>query len=72
MYPNPVNNKIMLNTDTIIDRIEVYNSVGKKIMIKSCNGKKLISLRVSCLQNGLYFLKVIRDKRWIVLKFNKN
>lgn len=54
-YPNPVRKSVSLNAEFNIKRIEVFNSVGRKIKVFFLPGK---ILDLSGLASGIYWIKV--------------
>ncbi len=61
VHPNPTSGKIVISTvngQIILELIEVYNSVGKKLLQSQCNSNS-IELDVSLFDNGIYFIRAI-------------
>ncbi len=63
LYPNPVNDVMTLNFDTIITNgsIEIVNIQGKIVSNTPINAKEM-TLNLSQLRTGVYFLKVASNK----------
>ncbi|QTE21635.1 leucine-rich repeat domain-containing protein [Polaribacter cellanae] len=61
LYPNPVDNILQIRntSDVKINKIEIYNLLGKKIQVVN-NPKNAID--VSLLSKGVYLLNVFTDK----------
>lgn len=55
LFPNPVNDVLMIKTSSDISGIEVFNIYGQKMDIK-CNSKTQVDL--SSLSAGTYFVKI--------------
>ncbi|WP_040278279.1 T9SS type A sorting domain-containing protein [Psychroserpens damuponensis] len=57
VYPNPVDNNIILSSknNITISKVEIFDSLGKKVYDSIQNNK---SIDLSYLNNGLYFLKI--------------
>lgn len=56
LYPNPTAN--MLNVESEgMTRVEVYNTVGQRVMTMEVNGNKT-QINTESLNNGIYFLRV--------------
>ncbi|MDD7913916.1 T9SS type A sorting domain-containing protein [Polaribacter ponticola] len=68
MYPNPTttNIQITITNDIMLRTIEIYNSIGKKVIESN---KSLIDLK--SLANGIYLVRVITDKGFINKKLIK-
>jgi Leucine-rich repeat (LRR) protein len=61
LYPNPVTNVLQIrnDSDTIINKIEIYNLLGKKIATHINPGN---SVDVAQLAKGIYIVNVFSDK----------
>lgn len=60
LYPNPATNLIYVKCSTISSvRIEIYSPTGTLLVTKNFLGQQLISLDISGLSAGMYFIKVI-------------
>ncbi|WOD43774.1 T9SS type A sorting domain-containing protein [Hwangdonia lutea] len=59
IYPNPASDVINIASNTTVDKMELYNVLGEKILQTSNSSK---ALNIEGLKSGLYILKV----------FNKN
>lgn len=70
LYPNPVTNELRIQNDELkIDRIEIYNVMGEVCQSQISNLKPQISVDVSQLPPGIYFIKVQGEKEERVAKF---
>lgn len=67
IYPNPVETSLNISTALSIDKIEIYDSNGRRI--KTTSGQKEIN--VSQFAAGMYFLKIYGEKQIINQKFIK-
>jgi len=56
IYPNPSNGKFIVESNSIINNIEVVNLVGK-VVYTSANNKNSVLVNAN-LEKGIYFLKV--------------
>jgi hypothetical protein len=69
VYPNPTTNFITVEAQNIdIQRIEVYDMVGKLLQSQTVNAKSQIGVPLSNGTAGTYFLKVYTDKGVVVRK----
>jgi len=58
LFPNPVKNSIIILSDVEkIEKIEIYDLIGNKIVEKIKIGFK-IDIDISFVQNGTYFVKI--------------
>ena len=66
LYPNPVVSKLNVNLSGIENtdnlNVELYNVIGKKIITKKVSSSNT-EINVSDLNNGIYFLRIIDNKR---------
>jgi len=72
IYPNPTTGKLQVTSGNLqIEKIEVYDVVGR--LLKSENGsqKSETVIDVSHLANGLYFIAIYSDGQKIMRKFVK-
>jgi len=73
IYPNPVCNLLYIRTlDNIqiyqIERINIYNSIGKLLISENFSTTDHIKINVSDLPAGFYFIEVISDKHKTITK----
>jgi beta-glucanase (GH16 family) len=60
VYPNPAKDNLFIKTNELIDKIEIYTTLGQSILTKTNNYK---SIHISHLESGLYFMKIYVDKK---------
>lgn len=71
LYPNPVNNELMLNSSkTEIGnlKIKIYNIEGKLLNSQNLEIEKQASINVSTLSSGIYFLNIENENGNVVVK----
>ena len=56
VYPNPTSNVLNIEGEGMTN-IEVYNTVGQRVMMQEVNGDA-VQLNTESLNNGIYFLRV--------------
>ena len=62
VYPNPASEKLTVSTkDEHIKQLYVYNALGQKVIDFEFNNFNEVTLDVSYLSNGVYFLKINDD-----------
>ena len=59
IYPNPTNGTISINTELIIDKIEVYDTLGKLMKVKLASK----NITLENLSTGVYFIKIYSDNK---------
>jgi hypothetical protein len=70
-YPNPVNDKLVLKSQSIISNVIVSDILGHKVIEENVNGfTKAIDMTI--LQSGTYFINVFTESSSNVLKVLKN
>ena len=73
VYPNPVNDRLYIETSTQIQSIEVYDIYGRIQNLRNSETQKLRnSIDVSDLNNGIYFVKINTEEGNIVKRIVKN
>ncbi|WP_178988169.1 T9SS type A sorting domain-containing protein [Winogradskyella schleiferi] len=70
LYPNPVNSALTINSKSVIDSISIYDVNGRRLRTIS-EHSDIITLNVSGLVKGLYFLEVKSGESIQTLKFIK-
>ena len=72
VYPNPVNDILYIETSTQIQSIEVYDVYGRHQVTETPSHQGDLSVDVSDLNNGIYFVKIKSEEGHIVKRFVKN
>ncbi len=71
IYPNPADEKLIIETGAEIESIIIFNLFGQEALNTTPSGNK-ITINTSSLPEGIYFIKLITDKdemlRKIVIK----
>jgi len=57
LFPNPSESKIIIDSEIILSKIEVYNTIGTTILRK-INPKGIDSINIEELASGIYFIKL--------------
>lgn len=60
IYPNPSSNFISIKTENTIDKIEMYSTIGKLVLMEE---KITKNLSVENLNSGLYLMKIYSDNK---------
>ncbi|MCA0132340.1 T9SS type A sorting domain-containing protein [Winogradskyella alexanderae] len=71
LWPNPTSNTLTVNTTTLPDRYEIYNTLGQKIKASKVVSNLDLNISVEDLKEGIYFIKLTRDNSSQVLSFVK-
>ena len=58
VYPNPARDIIYITSSVSIDRVEMYDMIGKQVLVS----KETSEVKVNHLQKGLYLLKLYSEK----------
>ncbi|WP_431135466.1 FG-GAP-like repeat-containing protein [Psychroserpens mesophilus] len=69
--PNPVKDILTIYTHEPIDKVEIFNSLGKVIMTKNSN-ESIAKIDVSKLDSGVFFMRVFINQQTKVFKVIKN
>ena len=69
IYPNPVNDRLYIETEGVIKEIVVYDIYGRRQTIG--NGEQSLDIDVSCLNSGIYFVKIKTNNGTITKRFVK-
>ena len=72
IYPNPVSDKLVIETEVNVEKVSVYNVNGQQTTV---NGQQTSStgmvIDVTNLNAGVYFVKVVTDNGEVVKRFVK-
>lgn len=61
LYPNPASDRLLIESFTEIQKIEMYNQVGQLVKFMSTKGNTL-NLKISDMKSGIYFVKVFSQE----------
>lgn len=64
MYPNPVKNELFISSENDIQKVEIYNITGQRIL--EVNNSKRIN--TSSLRNGIYMVKLTSENGGVSVK----
>ena len=70
MYPNPVSDKLVVETTETIDHLEIYNLLGALVYSDTDCATK-VEISVSDLPSGMYFVRLKTNNNTETLKFVK-
>ena len=70
VYPNPVNDRLYIETETEVKEVVVYDVYGRRQQTTD-NGQQTLSIDVANLSNGVYFVKVVTENGEVVKSFIK-
>jgi len=65
VYPNPVSDKIYIESESGIEKLVLYNFIGAKIRETEVNGEKSAILEIGKLPSWMYFLRVFDMKNQV-------
>ena len=72
IYPNPVNDRLYIETQTLTQTIEIYDVYGRIQNLSNSATQQLSnSINVDNLNSGVYFVKVVTEKGEVVKRFVK-
>lgn len=69
IYPNPVNDRLMIETSEDVKEVNIYNILG--VAVYSTNNFVQNEINVSDLSEGIYFINIKTDRGEIVKRFIK-
>ena len=69
IYPNPANDKLFIDTEADIEEVVVYDIYGRQQT--TVNGQQSLTINVSNLSNGIYFVNVKTSVGSVVKKIVK-
>ena len=70
IYPNPVSDKLTIETSEAIGFVEIYNLTGAMVVSQECNSEKA-EIDVNNLHEGIYFIRITTDAAILKRRFVK-
>lgn len=70
LYPNPVQNQLNLKSETVINKVEIYNVLGEEVFSKNIN-KNNTQINTESFRKGIYLLRVSSNGEQNIYKFVK-
>ena len=71
IYPNPVSDRLYIETDAVIEEVIVYDVFGRCKITETQSHKDTKSIDISDLNNGIYFVKIRTAEGEIVKRIVK-
>ena len=71
IYPNPVKDRLYIETESEIEEVIVYDIYGRHQVTESPSHQEMISINISNLTSGVYFIKINTAEGNIVKRFVK-
>ena len=72
VYPNPVNDKLYIETEVKIENVAIYTITGVMVGQQTTdNGQQTLTIDLSELNSGIYFIKISTDNGEIVKRIVK-
>ena len=69
LYPNPASDKLYIITEVEIEKVVVYDVYGRQQ--STDNSQQLLTIDVTNLNSGVYFIKIVTNDGEIVKTFVK-
>ena len=70
IYPNPVNDRLYIATETEVEEVAVYDMFGRQQELSAISGQQSV-INVANLNSGVYFVKVVTENGEVVKRFVK-
>ena len=71
IYPNPVSDKLYIETEVEIEEVVVYDVFGRQQVTEIPSHQGDLSIDVADLNSGVYFVKVVTENGETVQRFIK-
>ena len=62
LYPNPAKEELLIVSQSKIQRLEIFDITGRKILEQTVNGLGKIQLTITGIESGIYIVRIITDK----------
>lgn len=71
IYPNPFNNQLHIDSEVVLDKLEIYDITGKLIHEENLNQQSSVITSLDVLSSGIYFMKLRGEKSSVVKRIIK-
>ena len=72
IYPNPVNDKLYIETEVEVEKLVVYDIYGRHQVAETPSRQGDLTIDLSNLTSGVYFVKIVTDNGNVVKRIVKN
>jgi hypothetical protein len=72
IYPNPVNDRLYIEAETVIEEVVVYDVYGRRQVTETPSHQGNWTIDLSELKSGIYFVKINTEKGNIVKRIIKD
>jgi hypothetical protein len=67
IYPNPVENKLVVQNGGLIGQVSIINSIGSEVLVESTSHQESLDINLESLSEGIYIL-TFKSKEGVVRK----
>lgn len=74
LYPNPTTTTLNIkiaNTNILPETLQMYNMLGQQVVQKTISNQGDLTVDVSYLSKGMYFVRLVRERTFVTLPFIK-
>lgn len=71
IYPNPVDGSVTIECENMLN-IQIYTILGKEVMAQTTSGETSVTINLSNLPSGLYYLRIPTNNGCVIRKIVKN
>ena len=71
IYPNPVNDRLYIETESEIIEVSIFDVYGRRQVTETPSHQEVVTVEVSNLNSGVYFVKVVTNDGDVVKRFVK-
>ena len=72
VYPNPVNDKLFIETETVVEEVVVYDVYGRHQVTETPSLQGNLVIDLTNLNSGVYFVKLVTNEGEVVKRIVKN
>ncbi|WP_296383251.1 T9SS type A sorting domain-containing protein [Winogradskyella sp.] len=72
LFPNPSSSIITIKSNSLPDSYSIYNTLGQVLRTSQVKSDADLNVNIESLNDGIYFIKLIKDNSSQVLSFIKN
>ncbi len=70
IYPNPASESVFIESDAIVDKVEIYDMLGRNVL-QQISGERKIEINTEALKSGLYLAFITSEGKTVSRKIVK-
>jgi len=71
VYPNPTTDNLYISATESLNKIKIYNAIGRQMKVYEANNENFISINVADYSKGYYFVSLFFENQTVFKRFIK-